>query len=255
MEIGSSASPAVTYATRGILQLAEHGRTGPGGRLPSERRLAEELQISRTTLRAALQQLEDAGLIEGKPQSGWYVTTPHTVADRSSELESFTEIARQQGFTPSAKVLRQDVRVITLAEAQRLEVPPATAVLDIQRVRFLDDVPICIDSAILPAKLCEPLVDEDFGTASLFERLEVACGIVIDRTACELRAHPADADAARLLALNAGDAMLQVDSTGYTADGAPVLISVLDYRGDSYHFKAELVRPSIRATYGRLSSS
>ena len=60
-------------------------------------------------------------------------------------------------------------------EIRRIE-PGDRAALE----RFLDGIPICVDSAIIPAGRCEPLIEESFEAASLFERLEVACGVVID---------------------------------------------------------------------------
>ncbi|MCU1550569.1 MAG: hypothetical protein JWR36_1129 [Glaciihabitans sp.] len=235
-------SPAVSYAAQGILSYARKGLTGPGGRLPSERALSTELLVSRTTLRAALRELENTGVISGRPQSGWYVTDDRTVADNSTELESFTEIAGKRGFTPSSRVLGFIERPATLAESERLHVPPATPVLELRRVRLLDDVPTCVDTAVLPAKIGRALQDEAFEHASLYERLQTVCGVDIARTSCVLRAHGASQETAEYLNLDPGEALLELDSTGYTKDGVPILISVVNYRGDAYRFAAELSR-------------
>jgi GntR family transcriptional regulator len=235
-------SPAVNYAVEGILSYARKGLTGPGGRLPSERALSQDLRVSRTTLRSALQELENAGVISGRPQSGWYVTDDRTVADNSTELESFTEIAGKRGFTPSSRVLRFVERPATLDESERLRIPPASPILELRRVRLLDDVPTCVDTAVLPVKLCGALRDETFERASLYERLQTVCGVDIERTTCILRAHGASQETAEYLNLDPGESLLELDSTGYAKDGTPILISVLDYRGDAYRFAAELSR-------------
>lgn len=249
IEVTSEVSPAVSYAAQGILSYARKGLTGPGGRLPSERTLSTDLQVSRSTLRAALQALEQSGVISGRPQSGWYVTDDRTVGDTSTELESFTEIAWKRGFTPSSKVLRFVERPATLDESERLRVPPATPVLELGRVRLLDDVPTCVDTSVLPLKLCEELKGVSFEHASLYERLHTLCGVDVERTTCVLRAHGASQKTAGHLNLEPGEPLLELDSTGYSSDGHPILISVLDYRGDAYRFVAELSRigPAIPA--------
>jgi GntR family transcriptional regulator len=235
-------SPAVSYAVQGILSYARKGLTGPGGRLPSERALSKDLRVSRTTLRAALQELESDGVISGRPQSGWYVTDDRTVGDTSTELESFTEIALKRGFTPTSRVLRFAERPATLAESERLHVPPATPVLELKRVRLLDDVPTCVDTSVLPMKVAGQLRRESFERASLFERLQTVCGVDIERTTCVIRAHGATPETSEYLNLDPGEALLELDSTGFTKDYTPALISVIDYRGDSYRFIAELSR-------------
>jgi GntR family transcriptional regulator len=206
--------------------------------------LASDLQVSRSTLRAALHHLEQSGVIAGKPQSGWYLTEDRTFMDRGAELKSFTEIAQSRGFTPSSQVLSFQQRRATMTDSERLRIPPGSAVLELQRLRLLDDVPTCIDTAVIPAQLCEGLSDISFQNASLYEQLNTHCGISIARTECTLRAHGADPDRARLLQLEPGEALLEVDSTGYDTDGHPVLISIVDFRGDSYRFTVDLVRHS-----------
>jgi GntR family transcriptional regulator len=235
-------SPAVSYAARGIRSYARNGQTGPGGRLPAERVLAEDLKVSRTTLRAALRAVEASGEIVSRAQSGWYVTHPSTVADTSVRLESFTEIAQKRGFTPSARVISFTVRAAILDESERLGIPPAAPVLELVRLRMLDDVPTCIEVDILPQKWCGELKGESFEEASLYERMRTVCGVEVERTTCVIRAHEADDDAAKSLNLEPGNALLELNSTGFTRDGTAVLISIIDYRGDAYRFVAELSR-------------
>ncbi|KZE89651.1 HTH-type transcriptional repressor YvoA [Microbacterium sp. TNHR37B] len=240
-DMDAATSPAVAIAVTQTLDLIARQLSGEGARLPGERSLAESIGVSRTTVRAALQKLEEDGVIEGQPQRGWYVRRHGSVSDRSSELESFTEVARARGFTPSSDVLSATERRATIDESEQLELPPAAPVIELDRLRRVDDIPICIDRTIMSGTACAGILDADLATASLYEQLQVRCGVFVTRSASTLQARAASAREAELLDLRAGDPVLEI-STKSLAGSTVVLVSDVVYRGDSYRFQAELVR-------------
>lgn len=240
MDQGSS--PTVALAVAETLSLIAHGRQPPGSRLPGERALADSFGVSRTTVRAALRRLEHEGAIEGHPQRGWYVRESRSVSDRSTELESFTEVARSRGFTATSRVLVFKSRVAAIDEAETLEIAPASAVIEITRLRKLDGIPICIDSSVLVGALCDGILAADMESDSLYESLQRFCGVTVYRSTCTLQARKATEAQAGMLELVPGDPVLEVNAKTSTLDGSVVLSSVVVYRGDSYRFQAELFR-------------
>jgi GntR family transcriptional regulator len=234
-------SPAVAMAVAQTLDLISRQGITPRSRLPGERSLAEAVGVSRTTIRAALRKLEEDGVIEGHPQRGWYVRQRGRLSDRSSELESFTEVARARGFTPSSDVLEVASRRATIDEAERLAIPPAAPVIQIERLRRLDGIPICIDRTVMIESLCAAVLEADLARDSLYEQLQSRSGIWITRSASTLQARAATRSEAALLDLREGDPVLEI-STRSSAGGAIVLVSDVVYRGDSYRFQAELHR-------------
>jgi len=217
------------------------GRYAPGARLPGERQLSTELGVSRATLRLALGRLEVEGALQRSAQRGWFVPRP-VVGEPPSTLQSFTEMARARGLSPTARVLRQEVRPATIEEADKLHIAPAAPVLEIDRLRGMDGTPVCFDVVVLPASRAQALVDADLTDASLYGELRTRCGIEVHRSAYTLMAAVADADLARLLETSPGTPVLVGDEIAYTHDGTPVLVGHNRYRGDAYRFEADLFR-------------
>ncbi|MGX5682496.1 GntR family transcriptional regulator [Schumannella luteola] len=237
----ASTSPAVAIAVAQTLELIDRGGQGEGSRLPGERALAESIGVSRTTIRAALQRLEEEGVIEGHPQRGWYVRRHESVSDRSSELESFSEVARARGFTPTSDILTATTRRASIDEAESLDLPPAAPVIELTRLRRVDGIPICIDRTVMVESVCAGVLEADLVTGSLYEELQRRCGVAITRSASTLQARAATEAEARLLDLDTGAPVLEI-ATKSMAGSSIVLVSDVVYRGDSYRFQAELQR-------------
>lgn len=233
-----------TAATQAYEQLAQELDVGlhpAGTRLPGERDLATRLGVSRVTLRTALAALEAEGRLTRSAQRGWFVPT-NVVGEPPSTLQSFTEMARARGLTPTARVLRQEIRPATLDEADRLRIAPTAPVLQIDRLRGLDGRPVCFDVVTLPAERVPELIHADLSDASLYETLRERCDITIYRSGYSVMAANADAILAQLLETTVGAAVLIGDETAYAHDGVPILLGRNTYRGDAYRFEADLYR-------------
>lgn len=213
-----------------------------GARLAGERSLADDIGVSRTTVRAALALLRDEGIIDNQPQRGWFVRGSNGFADRSSELESFTEVARARGFEPRSTPLVVERRTATFDEATELDIAPGAPVVHLRRLRSLDSIPLCIDDVLLVAAHADGILEMDLETGSLYQALEDLCGISVFRSSCTLQARRADAEEAGLLATAIGDPVLELTAKTYGKDGTTVLTSTVVYRGDAYRFHAELFR-------------
>lgn len=232
---------AVDDSYHRLLQAITRGEYPPASRLPGERDLAARLGISRGTLRHALARLESEGKLTRSAQRGWFVTG-QVVGEPPSVLESFTEMARARGLTPSATVLEQRVRPATFDEADQLWIPPGAEVFELRRLRAMDGQVICVDNTVLPLEKTAPLATTDLTDRSLYECLEVLCDIRIHRSTYSVHAEIADPELATLLRVTAGYPVLVGCEIAYTPDGRPILSGVNRYRGDAYRFRADLYR-------------
>jgi len=233
-----------TIAAGVARQLADSINRGiypPGTRLPGERQLAEQLHVSRSTLRSALGDLERDGRIARSPQRGWFVPSP-TVGEPPSTLQSFTEMARLRGLTATAQVLERTPRSATIDEAERLGIPPGGEVLVLVRLRGMNSTPICVDTNVIPMTIARPLVTADLTDRSLYDVLEQLCSVSIYRSAYSVQADAAPADIAVLLGIPTGNPVLIGRETAYDRGGTPILLGYNTYRGDAYRFQADLYR-------------
>jgi GntR family transcriptional regulator len=232
---------AASHAYEQLVQDLDAGLYAAGNRLPGERELSLRFHVSRATLRIALSALESEGRVQRSAQRGWFVPSK-VIGEPPSTLQSFTEMARARGLKPTAKVIRQETRVATLEEAQRLHIAPASNVIQIDRLRGMDGTPVCFDVVVLPAQRAAELATTDLTNASLYDTLQRLCGLTIHRSAYGVMAAIADQTLAGLLGTSVGAPILIGEEIAYTADGTPVLVGVNKYRGDAYRFEADLFR-------------
>lgn len=220
-----------------------HGVFGSGARLPSERALAAQFGVSRVTVRNGLSRLAEEGFVESIGGSGWF-STPQVVGEPPSGLQSFTEMARSRGLRPTSKILGQLVRPAKMSEADQLGIAPAANVLEIKRLRGMDETVICLDSTILPLSIAGGLEHVDLRDQSIYEQLQSCCNLRVARSSYSVRAEVADSGLADLLEIEVGWPILVGEEVGFVENAKPVLLGLTRYRGDSYRFQADLFRPS-----------
>src|SRR5882757_5617587 len=110
----------------------------PGQRLASERSLAETLGFTRLTVRRALMELAKRGLLEPDERRGWQVRGG-PVSEPLNALMGFTQMARQRGLVATSRVLSLEYREATIDESESLRVAPGAPMIDLSRLRLLDD--------------------------------------------------------------------------------------------------------------------
>ena len=237
----SGLTTSVALYSRVALAIEEDIRSGnlrPGDRLPSERDLAEHFDVSRVTVRRALGDLADVGLVESHHGSGTFVTTS-VVSDPANALMSFTELGKDRGLTASADVLVCLVRPTTLHESEQLGVAPGAEVFELERVRKLEGLPVSIDRSLVPAASVPGAESADFTTASLYAVLE-SHGHGPRRTDYTVSSLAASERQASLLDTEPGSPLLGTHTMSFDSQGRVVEIGDMVYRGDRYQFRASL---------------
>jgi GntR family transcriptional regulator len=146
------------------------GQWAPGSRLPSERVLCNILDVSRATLRQALAELEERGLISRHQGRGTFVARPRVEAALSGFF-SIREALHARGMTVVTRVLG-----VTVVEASRqlsadLGCLPGDPLVRLERLRLVETEPLVLESSHLPGALFPDLVAADFVTRSLYDIL------------------------------------------------------------------------------------
>ena len=218
----------------------ERERRAAGSRLPPERAMAEHYGVSRATLRRALDELAQDGVVERVP-GGWAVAS-RVVGEPPNELMSFSEMAASRGLTPGGRVLERGVRPATMEEADALGLAPGAPLFELERLRSMDAVPILVDRARVPMALASGIDEVDLESTSLYEVLEDRYGIRPARARFTVEAIAADARRAKLLDLEPGQPLLRCEQQTEDESGRPIELCEMVYRFDRYRFRATLVR-------------
>ncbi|GAA5176380.1 GntR family transcriptional regulator [Modicisalibacter zincidurans] len=230
------ATPLYHQLARQLGDAIEAGAWLAGEALPSERTLAETLEISRITARKALERLAGQGLIRRTHGSGTFIAPRFN--QPLTKLTSFSELLAQRGFTPRSRWLSRRLEAPSTEEALRLGLRGDARVARLKRLRLADDVVMAVEESCLP----EAVLPEPEGVErSLYATLE-ARGKAVERALQHLTAVNADAELAALAEVPEGQALLKVTRLGYLADGSPAELTVTYCRTDYYDFMVELYR-------------
>ncbi|MEU8764426.1 GntR family transcriptional regulator [Streptomyces sp. NPDC048659] len=222
-------------------EIARRGLT-EGHRLPPERELCALLSVSRVTLRRALTELDERGVVVPSHGRGWFVAAPAAPAparEWPKELESFTATARRKHMRPGSLVIRSETVTAGLDDAEALEVPAGTPLFRLERVRTLNGVRVAVDHALLLLDAAPDLPRIDFTSASLFAEL-ARWGKSPDLAEATIEAQVADARLAELLGCPRGGPVLVLDQLIRTRDGRPLMRSRVEYSGERHRLRMTL---------------
>jgi GntR family transcriptional regulator len=215
------------------------GRLVAGSRLAPERELGARLGVARNTLRRALATLSERGLIQARGRGGWVVVGP-TVTERIEGPPSFTEWAARHGYVVTSSVIAARVRSATSGEASDLRIGASAKVFELERVRFIEGVPISVDRSVLHPRLIPALKGVDFANRSLYGTVRERAGVIPSRAEVVVRAVPASERHASLLTILEGDPLLELDEMTFDQYDAPFETARLLNRGDRYGFATTL---------------
>ena len=178
---------------------------GPGDPLPSEAELCERFSVSRMTVRQALQELTNDGLVERRRGQGTFVAH-RPVHRRPGVFLSFTEEMNRRGVQATSRLLGAGMDDARRSETLDLGLAPDSQVVRITRVRLADGVPVALEDAALVPELRDVL-EEDLGAGSLHSALERR-GIVATRAVGTIAARLARASETERLDLAPQSALL-----------------------------------------------
>jgi GntR family transcriptional regulator, nutrient-sensing system regulator len=213
----------------------------PGSPIPTERSLAADFDVSRTTVRQALAELTVEGRLLRVQGKGTFAAEPK-VAQRL-QLSSYTEDMRAQGRQPSSKLLEVSEEPADPEMARLLGVRPGGKVLRLHRLRLADGEPMALETTHLSTGRFRGLRRYVTSGGSLYEVLRDRYGTEMahaEETIETALASPAEAE---LLGADVGLPMLLLSRHSFDVDGQPVEWVRSIYRGDRYKFVATLNRP------------
>ena len=215
--------------------------TPPGQKLPAEPDLAKTLGVSRATLREAMRSFEGQGIIRRRQGVGTFVVGQPQVLESGLEvLESIERLAHRIGLDASMGDLLICPVCATPDQANALNVPPDTELVQVSRVILTGNRPVAYLVDTLPQDLLTQAELEQGFTGSVLDLLLGRGMPKLVRSVAEIRAVAASAEIARSLEIQRGDVLLEFVALLYTSEDR-----IIDYSLSYFlpgYFRFQVVR-------------
>ncbi|WP_050641456.1 MULTISPECIES: GntR family transcriptional regulator [Clostridia] len=197
------------------------GELKPGDKLPSEAELVETYQVSRITIRSAISELEDLGLIVRSRGKGTFVASKKELYSADDRI-GFTHSCQQEGKTARTEVLEVSWVYPTLSDVEFLMVEEDTTILCTKRLRYVDGVPTMIETNHYNSKFA--FLEKEDLSQSLFDILRKH-KIEMGNSIRTLEVGYANSHEASLLKVKTGDALLLFTDRHHEENGNPLFVS------------------------------
>lgn len=223
-----------------LRQQISDGSLKPEEVIPSERELSETYEISRMTVRQALNNLVGEGILFRLKGKGTYVS-PKKVEQGLLGLTSFTEDMLERGLTPNSELLSFSRLMADKQTALNLHIGEGQFVFQVDRIRTADQLPMAFESAFMPCSLMENLTEEQ-AQGSIYQYLQEQLSLRIEDAYQQIEAAAATDKEAKLLDIKVGDPVLRINRTSFLEDGTAFEYVKSTFRADRYRFTHHMKR-------------
>jgi GntR family transcriptional regulator len=223
-----------------IIEKIENGEWMPGDTIPTEMELQTRYDLSRTTVRQALQELVSNGYLDRIQGKGTYVAEPKLQPIRP-DLTGFTQDMSEKGHLVTSIVLNLELVVPNEKIRRLFNLNKEEEVLELERIRLVDGLAIGYHKVYLNVSIIPgiDLSSYDFSKKSLYISL-IEQGVEFGESDEDVEASLADDYYAKTLNIHPGAPILKLNRFTRLEDGRPLEFSYMVYRGDKYKYSIKL---------------
>lgn len=218
--------------------IIDSGKMQEGDQMPTEKEICELFNVSRITVRKALDALCQNGYIYKLQGKGSFISHKET-GMQLNHLYGFSDEMRKLGREPSSRLISSELATPSDKAAKALMLAPGQKVYVFERLRCADSVPMALETVHIPYHRFPGIADQDF-TKSLYKLLSEQYGCERSRAEQGIRADQAGRHAAGVLEIRAGAPVLHITRTTFDNNGVPFEYVESVYRGDKYVFNVSL---------------
>jgi GntR family transcriptional regulator len=229
--------PLARQVVQEILSGIEAGNLTRGnGMLPSETELSQRFSVSRATIREALSQLEQRGVVTRRHGVGTFASQLPRIDAGLEELESLETLAQRIGLKTRMGQPTIEERPATSAEAECLQVAPETPVLSVARVIMTGKQPIAFLVDIFPTTVLQRQdLDRTF-RGSVLDLLIRRGDLLLSHSRTDIMIESANKAIARQLNLQPGEPLHKLEAQLFTRDGRVIDYSQSYFVPGYFHF-------------------
>lgn len=234
----SSPLPLYYQVMEDIKRQIKEGHFAVGTKLPTEQWLCKYYDVSRVTIRKALSELINSGIIRGQRGKGYYVSSPN-INLSIVHMASLHKALTNSGILSTSRVL--SIRTITAPSSmvRNTDILPTEKVIELHRIRYANGRPISDQVAYLVEKFCRDLPLEQLSTSSLYDMLQQH-HINIGYSKQTFMAALPDDELRKNLQLEGDCALLSIHATVYNTDDKVIEYSINKYVPDRYCYNIRL---------------
>ncbi len=214
----------------------------PGQKIPSAEELAKHFTVSYVTVRQAIEHLKQEGFLVSKRGSGTFVSNDQFLINSlNTEARGFMdEIFYQVQRAKTKSVETKVIETPTIVKEKLKLNPEDGMILQIKRVRFLDDVSFSYATNYIPLEIGSRISQEELLKKPLLQILAQDLGIVFSEALQVIQASFADQEVSEKLGIALGSPMLFIERILYTKHGKPIQMLQARYRGDLFKYIVRL---------------
>jgi GntR family transcriptional regulator len=206
----------------------------PGQMLPSEREFTEKFSVSRMTVRQAISDLVNEGLLYREQGKGTFIA--RNIIEKQAELLSFSQDMANRGFTPGSRLIEFSESIPNEFVREKLQLGPDERIYNIKRLRLADNMPMAIENCHLPAKLYPNLFKYNFERCSLYEIMKDDYGIKYSHAQQVIEVKKLKKNDALLLLEKENGYCLMASRTLFSDDNVIIEYTETGYHPDRYKY-------------------
>jgi GntR family transcriptional regulator len=217
------------------------GTYAPDAQLPTEQALCDMFDVSRITVRQALDELRQEGAVKKVHGRGSFVAPPRAYQNLGP-LQGFSEAMTPLGHEVTNRLEGFRYFDPDAALRARLGIGESERTSEIKRVRILDGAPLSFETTYLPETLARRLTSADLTMLDIFHLIETRGEVRIDHANVAMNAVAADEETAAALEIAVDTPVLRIERHVFNKEGQPLLFEYLHFRGDAFQYRMRIDR-------------
>lgn len=235
----AKSQPKYRIIANKILENIQDGTYPLNEFIPKEVDLAEQFQVSRPTIRQAIQVLVSEGYLARRKKSGTWVRATKIEQGFTHMIKSYSDEMDEKGVVPKTEVLNLNKISATPEIKSALNLAENDTVFSLTRLRFADETPVILVTSYIPTKYFPELDQHDFTKESLYYTFKEH-NLTLRHASRQLEILKADETIAALLEVPLNDPLFYFHTITYLDNDTPIEYSIAKYRGDLNSFKIEI---------------
>ena len=222
---GNSLIPLYIQIKNSIMEAIRRREFKPNDRIPGESELEAFFKVSRITIRKAISELVDEGILIKKQGKGTFLSSV-IVATTLDEINGYTQSMLKLGYTPGRVLIKREivVRGMEMIKLQ-LGVAPDAELIHIKRVLLADGEPVVLENAYYPMRF-KFFMDEDLNAESMYNLLKGKMRVIPYKAQKTIGIEMADKETAKYLHTKVGTPLLMTSELVVEQDETPIHFSI-----------------------------